>query len=90
MKTVNLEKEKLDLRDVINLARKEPVLLVTPDGKEFCIAEADDFEKEVEALRESQAFQKFLDERSSCTQRIPLEEIEEDIGHELMKQEKTG
>jgi len=85
MKTVNLEKEKLNLKDVINLARREPVLLITPDGKEFCIAEADDFEKEVDALRGSQAFQKFLDERSSCTQRIPLEEIEKEL-----EQEKAG
>ena len=35
MKTVNLEKEKLDLKEVINLARKAPVLLLTSDGKEF-------------------------------------------------------
>jgi hypothetical protein len=90
MKTINLEKENLELKDVINLARNEPILLITPDGKEFCIAEADDFEKEVEALRGSQAFQKFLDARSSCTQRIPLEEIEKDLEQELMKQEKTG
>lgn len=85
MKTVNLEKEKLNLKDVINLARKEPVLLITPDGKEFCIAEADDFEKEVDAFRGSQAFQKFLDERSSCARRIPLEEIEKEL-----EQEKAG
>ncbi len=85
MKTVNLEKEKLNLKDVINLARREPVLLITPDGKEFCIAEADDFEREVEALRGSQAFQKFLDERSSCERRIPLEEIEKEL-----EQEKAG
>jgi hypothetical protein len=85
MKTVNLEKEKLNLKDVINLARMEPVLLITPDGKEFCIAEADDFEREVDALRGSQAFQKFLDERSSCRQRTPLEEIEKEL-----EQEKAG
>jgi len=73
------------IKDVINLARREPVLLITPDGKEFCIAEADDFEREVDALRGSQAFQTFLDERSSCTQRIPLEEIEKEL-----EQEKAG
>ena len=64
MKTVNLKDEKLDLETVINLARKETVVLLTPDGKEFVIAEADDFEQEVAALRNSQAFQRFLAERS--------------------------
>jgi hypothetical protein len=90
MKTIDLEKEKMDLAEVIKIARREPVLLVTPDGKEFCIAEADDFEKEVEALRGSRAFQRFLDERSASARRIPLEDIEAEIEKELAKQEKTA
>jgi len=90
MKTIDLKKEKLDLDGVIKIARREPVLLVTPDGKEFCIAEADDFDREVEALRGSQAFQRFLDERSASTKRITLEEIEAEIDQELAKQGKTA
>jgi hypothetical protein len=90
MKTIDLQKEKLDLEAIIEMARREPVLLVTPDGKEFCIAEADDFEREVEGLRGSQAFQQFLDERSAGTKRIPLEEIEAEIDRELEKQGKTA
>jgi hypothetical protein len=79
MKTVDLEKEKLNLEEVISLAKEEPVLLLTSDGREFFISEADDFEKEVETLRGSQAFQRFLDDRSSSTHRIPLEEIEREL-----------
>ena len=45
-------------------------------NEEFCVAEADDFEKEVEALRNSQAFQQFLDERSKDKRTISLEELE--------------
>ncbi|ODS30839.1 MAG: hypothetical protein SCARUB_04049 [Candidatus Scalindua rubra] len=90
MKTVNLEKEKMNLKEVINLARKEPVLLLTPDGEEFFISEADDFEKEVEILRGSTAFQKFLDERAECKHRIPLEDIEKEIEKELVGQQKTA
>jgi hypothetical protein len=90
MKTVDLAKEKLDLEAVIKIASREPILLVTPDGKEFCIAEADDFEREVEALRGSRAFQRFLDERSASTKRIPLEEIEAEIEQEIKKLGKTA
>jgi hypothetical protein len=90
MKTVDLTKEKLDLEAVIEIASREPILLVTPDGKEFCIAEADDFEREVEALRGSRAFQRFLDERSASTRRIPLEEIAAEIEQELKKLGKTA
>lgn len=90
MRTIDLEKEPLDLEAVIKLASQEPVLLVTPEGKEFCLAEADDFEREVETLRGSQAFQRFLDERSASTRRIPLEEIEAEIDKELAAQDKTA
>ena len=90
MKTVDLTKEKLDLEAVINIASREPILLVTSDGKEFCIAEADDFEREVETLRGSLAFQRFLDERSASTRRIPLEEIEAEIEQEIKKLGKTA
>jgi hypothetical protein len=89
MRTVNLGEDKLDLQAIINLAREGPVLLLAADGKEFLLAEADDFEKEVETLRGSQAFQRFLDERSACAKRIPLEEIEAEIEQELAAQRKT-
>jgi PHD/YefM family antitoxin component YafN of YafNO toxin-antitoxin module len=79
MKTIDLASETPGLDALIELARREPVLLLTQDGEEFCLAEADDFEKEVELLRSSPAFQRFLDERSACRQRIPLEEIEKEL-----------
>ena len=85
MRTVKLAEEKLGLEEVIQLARKEPVLLLTSDGNEFLISEADDFEQEVETLRVSQAFQRFLDERSKGKGAIPLEEIEKEIEKELAK-----
>jgi hypothetical protein len=90
MKTVNLAEEKLGLEELINLAREGPVLLLTPDGKEFLVSEADDFEREVETLRGSQAFQRFLDERSKGKHTIPLEEIEKEIERELAEPEKTA
>jgi len=90
MTTIELGKEALDLDAIIKLASKEPVLLLTPEGKEFCSAEADDFEREVETLRASHVFQGFLEERSACTKRIPLEEIEAEIEEELAEQDKTA
>jgi hypothetical protein len=89
MKAISLEQEGLDLPSVIAIARQEPVLLLTADGKEFLIAEADDFDREVEALRGSQAFQRFLDERSQSARRVPLEEIEAEIERELGARQET-
>ena len=88
MKTVDLTKEKLDLEAVIKIASREPILLVTPDGKEFCIAEADDFEREVEALRGSLSFQRFLNERSASTRRIPLRRLRRRLSRKSKSWEK--
>jgi hypothetical protein len=85
MTTVDLAMEKPDLERIINLARHGPVLLLAADGQEFLLSEADDFEAEVEALRASQTFQKFLDERLRYKRTIPLEEIEKEIEQELNK-----
>lgn len=76
MKTVRLEKRRLNLKEAMNMADKEPVLLLTADGREFIISEADDFEKEVEILRKSHAFQKFLDKRAKSKKRISLANVE--------------
>ncbi len=83
MKTIDVSEGKVDLDSVINLARKEPLLLMTADGKEFFVALADDFEAEVESLRRSQTFQRFLDERLASPRRIPLARIEAEIDEEL-------
>jgi hypothetical protein len=79
MKTVDLAQHTLDVEQLLALARQGPVLLLTAEGEEFCLAEADDFDREVEALRNSRAFQQFLDERSKYTRTIPLEELEEEL-----------
>ena len=76
MKTIDLAQQKLDVEQLLDLARQGPVLLLTAEGEEFCVAEADDFEREVEALRHSRAFQQFLDERSKDKRTISLEELE--------------
>ena len=79
MKTIDLTQQKLDVEQLLDLARQGPVLLLTSDGEEFCVAEADDFEKEVEALRNSRAFQHFLDERSKDKRTIPLDDLEKEL-----------
>ncbi len=77
------------VNELIEQARNEPVLLLASDGSEFLISEADDFEKEVEMLRESQAFQDFLDKRAASEKRISLDELEKEIEKELSEQSGT-
>ena len=79
MRIVNLSEETISLEQLLSLARQEPVLLLTSEGEEFCLAEADDFEKEVDVLRNSQAFQEFLNKRSQDKRTISLEELEREL-----------
>ena len=86
MRTINLNEAKPDLDAVLDRARQEPLLLRTADGQEFFLTLADNFEEEVESLRQRQAFQRFLDERSASPRRIPWEEVEAEIRRDLAAQ----
>lgn len=86
MKTINLQQEHIDLSQLFQVAQYVPVLLLTIDGREFVLSQADRFEQEVEALRNSQRFQTFLDERMQNETRISLEELEQEIEDELRRE----
>ncbi len=83
MKSIDLVKDQPVLSDVIRFAEREPVLLLAPNGHQFILSEADDFDAEVEALRSSRRFQQFLDERMCSQDRIPIEDIEREIEKNL-------
>ena len=89
MKMINLAEQPIDITHILELAQEGPVVLLAADGREYVIAEADDFEQEVEQLRNSLAFQRFLDERSAHKtnkRRIPLDVIAREIDAELAAQ----
>jgi len=83
LKRVDLRTEKIEMTQLLGLARESTVLVIASDGREFLVAEADDFEAEVQAFRNSSRFQSFLDERVNDPSRIPIEEIEKEIEERL-------
>ena len=83
MKSIDLRKDSVDLPQLLHLAGEGSVLIVTQDGHEYILAEADDFDAEVEALRKSAHFQSFLDQRMNENERVPIEEIERDLKSEV-------
>lgn len=86
MTLINLAEHSPDVAELLALARRGPVLVLTPEGEEFVLAEADDFDAEVEALRASAAFQQFLDDRTTSPSQFSLEDIEREIEQELAAQ----
>jgi hypothetical protein len=85
MRAIDLKNQAMDLAALLKLARQEPLLLITPDGVEFLLSEADDYEQEVAILRESKAFQHFLDQRQSKPPVSSLDELEREIDQELTR-----
>ena len=53
MKTIELAADTPSLPELIELASGENIIIHTPQGKRFVLAELDDFELEVEQLKNS-------------------------------------
>ena len=89
MKRITITDETTDLDQVFALAENGPVVLLAPNGKEYVLAPADDFDQEVEQLRQSAAFQQFLEERSAQKRpRRPLSDIAREIEEEIANQKE--
>jgi len=50
--------------ELLDLAEDETVLVTTPDGREFIVAEIDDFDEEIEAISQNRELMELLAERS--------------------------
>lgn len=47
MRVVQLSNTDTGVARFVEMAQREPVLLLTPDGREYILSPADDFEQEV-------------------------------------------
>ena len=80
MKTVNLSGNLPSIADLLQVARRESVVLRSPEGEEFFLALIDDFTREVESLRQNGKFLEFLDTREQETETVSLEEVKRRLG----------
>ena len=63
MKTIKVDKKSPSVNELLAMARREAVLLISLDGDSFVLEEADDFDREVAELGSSQKFMNFLEKR---------------------------
>ncbi|CAG0931060.1 hypothetical protein TFLX_01979 [Thermoflexales bacterium] len=63
MKTVTVSARTKTLIELLKQARREGLILRSPDGHEFILAEIDDFDREIELTRKNKKLMKLLDER---------------------------
>ncbi len=80
MRVIELSQTMPTLAELILQARQENVIVKTLEGEEFIFAEIDDFDHEVELLKNSPEFMAFLDERSQQRGSTTLAEMRKEFG----------
>jgi hypothetical protein len=74
MKTIDLACDSPSLPALLDMASEDNVILRTEDGREYVLAEIDDFEREVALVRRNQELMEFLDQRSELGQTYTIEQ----------------
>jgi hypothetical protein len=74
MKKVDLARSTPNLPTLLDMASEENLILRTADGREFVLAEVDDFDREVALVRQNQELMEFLEQRSRPSQTYTIEE----------------
>ena len=80
MKTVTIASSARGIRRLLARACEGNLILRAPDGREFILAEIDDFNREIELTRDNKALMKLLASRSKPKKRIPLAEVRKQLG----------
>jgi hypothetical protein len=79
MKAIDLATTSPTLQEVLDLASDDNVILRTPEGRQFVLAEIDDFAEEVAAVRKNAALMQLLQERSKEATRYTLSQVREQL-----------
>ncbi len=77
MKTIDITTNTSNINEILALAVKETVIIKTADGKEFLLAEIDDFSQEIELVSQNEELMNFLKERSQDTKRYKLNQVKQ-------------
>ena len=75
MKTVIVSTRARKLYALLKQAQRGGLILRSPDGREFILAEIDDFNREIELTRKNKNLMKLLDERGKQTKTYTAAEV---------------
>ena len=80
MKTVNVSTKAKTINSLLKKAQKGALILRSPEGQEFILAEIDDFDREIELTRQNKALMKFLDSRGKQTETVKAADVKKQLG----------
>ncbi len=81
MTVINLQEQAISLDELLTLATRESVRVVSPSGQKFVIEvdEDEEFAQEVSELAASDRFMNFLAERAKEERAISIEQFLQDL-----------
>ena len=79
MKTVNIPTQAKTITSLLKKAQKGGLILRSPEGQEFILAEIDDFNREIELTRHNKALMKFLDARGKQTKTVKAADVKKQL-----------
>ncbi len=80
MKTVTVSRRSKGINALLKQARRQNLILRSPEGHEFILAELDDFDREIELARQNKQLTEMLARRAKQTKTIPLKEARAQLG----------
>ncbi len=80
MRTLTVSARERAVSALLRRAQRGGVILRSPEGREFILAEIDDFDREIELTRRNKRLMKLLDDRARQTRTISLAEAEARLG----------
>jgi hypothetical protein len=88
MKTVIVSTRARTLNALLKEAEDGGLILRAPDGREFIVAEIDDFDREIELTRKNKKLMKLLEQRGKQSKTVGLAEVKAQLGLDRPPREK--
>ena len=79
MRTVTLSSAPISAIELLDMARKDFLLVKTEEGDSFVVSHADDLATEAELLRRNHTFLRMLDPFKEDRDTIPLDQVEKEL-----------
>ena len=79
MKTIDISIEKSTVNKLLNMAKKESILVITKDGGSFVISSTDEYNTEVELLRKNHKFLSMLDDFKGEDEVFSIDLVEKNL-----------
>jgi len=80
MKTVNIPTQAKTVTSLLKKSQRGGLILRSPEGQEFILAEIDDFNREIELTRHNKALMKLLDARGKQTKTVKAADVKKQLG----------